>query len=238
MNSNLKTSLLGLLAGLSSVAVFASGTATDTAANYASSWGNSPPNNGSGFGPWSFNFINASNPPYVGTYLDLTSYGNPDGALSPTGPNGYAWGTYANGLDSFGNPGAFQATRPFTTGASGSASLYNQTFSMLLGSKSIGSSQNQSLGVSIGTAFSLLYSGGGPDNLMLSVDGGAPNGTGVTFANINSGLKISLSVSGPLNSPAEVFSLVLSPAAGGPSYATLNGTFNAAAYNTSSFTVS
>jgi hypothetical protein len=240
MNSNLKTSLLGLLAGLSSVAVFASGTATDTASNYSASgaWGNSPipANLGSGFGNWNFTFINASNPPYAGTYLDLASYGNPDGALYPAGPGGFAWGTYANGSNPSGT-GAFEAMRPFTTGASGSSSLYNQTFSMLFASQGVGTSQGQSMGVNIGSAFSLLYSGGGPDSLMVSVDGGAPISTGVTQANLTSGLKISLSVSGPLNSPAEVFSLVLGPAAGGPAYATLNGTFNSAVYDTSSFTV-
>jgi hypothetical protein len=116
--------------------------------------------------------------------------------------------------------------------------LYNQTFSILFASQGVGTSQGQSMGLNIGTAFSLLYSGGGPDSLMVSVDGGAPISTGVTQANLTSGLKISLSVSGPLNSPSEVFSLVLGPAAGGPAYFTLPGTFNSAAYNTSSFTVS
>jgi hypothetical protein len=240
MNSNLKTSLLGLFAGMSSLAVFASGTATDTAANYSASgaWGNSPipANLGSGFGPWSFNFINANNPPYCGTYLDLASYGNADGALYPSGTNGFAWGTYANGSNTNGT-GAFEATRPFTTGPSGTASLHNQTFSMLFASGGVGTSLGQSMGLNIGSAFSLLYSGGGADSLMVSVDGGAPISTGVTQANLTGGLSISLSVSGPLSSPAEVFSLVLGPAAGGAPYVTLNGTFNAAIYNTSSFTV-
>ena len=236
MNANLKTSILSLLAGMTSAAVFASGTATDTAANYSASgaWGNSPTpaNLGSGFGAWTFNFINANNPPYVGTYLDLASYGNVDGALS----GGFAWGTYANGSNPAGT-GAFEATRAFTTGASGSASLYNQTFSMLFASAGVGTSQGQSMGVNIGNAFSLLYSGGGPDSLMVSIDGGAAISTPVTQANLTAGISISLSISGPLNSPAEVYTLVLSPAAGGPAYATLNGTFNAAVYNTSSFTV-
>src|SRR5579859_6206696 len=231
MNSRLKTAILGSLAVMTSAAVFAAGTATDTAANYVGNWGSgSPPNLGSGFGAWNLIFMNANSPPYVGTYLDQTSYGNPDGALS----SGYAWGTYANGAP--GN-GSFEAMRAFTTGSSGSASLYNQTFSMLLGSKSVGASAGQSLGVNIGSAFSLLYSGGGPDSLMLSVDGGAPGATGVTQANLTSGLLISLTVSGALNSPTEAYLLALSPAAGGPAYYSVAGTFNAASYNTSSFAV-
>ncbi len=231
MNSNLKTYALGLIVGMYGAALFASGTASDTAANYVSTWGGAtPPNMGSGFGPWSLSYINANNPPYVGTYLDLASYGNTDGALS----GGYAWGTYANGAP--GN-GSFMAMRPFTPGPSGSSSLYNQTFSMLLASGGVGSSLGQSLGVNIGSAFSLSYSGGGADSLMLSVGGGAPSPTPVTQANIIGGLSISLSVSGPLNSPTEAYTLVLGPAAGGPAYATINGTFDASYYDTASFTV-
>jgi hypothetical protein len=228
MNSKLKTSALGLILGMSSAALFAANTASDTAANYAASWGSAPPNLGSGFGDWSFVLYNANSPPYVGTYLDLASYNNSDGALS----GGYAWGTYANGGS---GDGSIQITRPFTTGASGSSSLYNQTFSMVIGSAGVGSSPGQALAVNIGTAFGLSYTGGGADNMMLTVGGGGgPIATPVTFGDINGGLIISLSVSGALNSMTEGYTLALSPAAGGAAYYTTSGTFDASAYDTSS----
>jgi len=44
--------------GLSATGAFAAATANDTAANYTTSWGTSPPNNGSGFGPWNVTINN------------------------------------------------------------------------------------------------------------------------------------------------------------------------------------
>jgi hypothetical protein len=230
MNMSLKTSAIALAMGLSISGVFAAGTASDTAANYTGgSWSTSPPNLGSGFGAWNFtDDNNNSSGPYAGTYLDQTSYGNSDGVLSA----GYAWGTYANGGS--GN-GYVDMTRSFTAGPSGSTSLYNQTFSVGIGSSGIGGS-GQSMSASIGSAFSVGYAGGGPDNMLLSVDGGAATPLPVDFANLNAGLQISLAVSGPLNSATEGYTLTLSPFSGGPAYFVGSGTFDSSTYNTSSFT--
>lgn len=212
--------------GLSVSGALGAAAAFDTAANYVGTWGTSAANLGSGFGAWNFALNNNTSPPYVGTYLDQTSYGNPDGALS----SGYAWGIYANGGS--GN-GSFVMSRPFTSGG-GSASLVNQTFSVLIGSGGIGGA-GSSISLSVGTAFTLSYAGGGSDNLTLSVDGGAGAALPVNFANINSGLQIALSVSGPLNSTTEGYSLIFNPAAGGPSIYSTSGTFDSSAFNTSSF---
>ncbi len=229
MNSTFKTLAIALAMGLSASGAFAAATASDTAANYVGTWGTSPANLGSGFDAWVFTLNNANNPPYVGTYLDQTSYGNPDGVLSA----GYAWGTYANG----GSPviGSIEMNRPFTAGPSGSLSLYNQTFSIDIGSGGIGGS-GSSAGVNVGTAFGLSYVGGGPDNLWLSVDGGAATALPVAFGALNGGLQVALAVSGPLNSAAEGYTLTLSPAAGGPAIYSGSGTFDASSFNTSSFT--
>jgi len=231
MNQNLKTSAIALAMGLSTVGAFAAGTASDTAANYSGNWSTTPPNLGSGFGSWTFtdNNVGSGSGPYAGTYLDLASYGNSDGALS----GGYAWGTYANGGS--GN-GYLDMSRSFLAGPSGSASLYNQTFSMVIGAAGVGNA-GSSVGLSIGNAFNVSYVGGGSDNMVLSVDGGAANPVPVAFANLNAGLEVSLAVSGPLNSLTEGYSLTLSPAAGGSAYYVGTGTFDSLDYNTSSFTL-
>jgi hypothetical protein len=229
MNPNLKTSAIALAMGFSAFGALAAGSAYDTAANYSSSWSTSPPNLGTGFGSWTFTDNNSGSGPYAGTYLDQTSYNNSDGALS----GGYAWGTYANGGS--GN-GYVDMTRNFLAGPSGSASLYNQTFSVLVGSSGIGGA-GSSMSVNVGTAFSVGYAGGGSDNMFLSIDGGAASALPVAFANLNSGLQISLAVSGPLNSASEGYTLTLSPASGGPAYDVLSGTFDSLDYNTSSFTL-
>ena len=212
---------------------FAAATATDTAANYTGGWSASTtPNLGSGFGAWNVQAVNNNNPPYSGTYLDLATYGNPDGVLSPGGSGGAAWGTYANGGD---GSGVLVMSRAFTAGPSGSSSLYNQTFSVGIGSGGIGGT-GSSIVLNIGTAISLTYLGGGADNFNLIVDGGGASVIPVTFANQNGGLLIALSVSGPLNSATENYTLALSPFAGGSPYYTTSGTFNSAAFNTASFT--
>jgi hypothetical protein len=229
MSPTFKASAIALAMGLSASGAFAAATASDSAANYASpGWGTSAANLGSGFGPWSFAVLNNSSPPYVGTYLDQTSYGNPDAVLS----SGYAWGTYANG--GAGN-GSFAMTRPFTAGPSGSTSLYNQTFSLDVGSGGVGGS-GSSMSVNIGTALGLSYVGGGPDNFYLSIDGGAGSPIPVTFGDLGGGLQIALAVGGPLNSPSEAYALTLSPVSGGPAYFSGSGTFDASSFNTSSFT--
>ncbi len=141
--------------GLAGGSAFAAATASDTAANYSGGGGGgtTPPNDGSGFGAWNITLNNATSPPYVGTYLDNGS---------PIVTSGFSWGTYANGT---GDNGSFNAIRPFTAGASGSASLYNQTFSLDIASGGVGDGNggppNSSLGFSIGNAFSFVYLGTG-----------------------------------------------------------------------------
>jgi hypothetical protein len=228
VNSTLKTLAIALAMGLSVSGAFAAGTASDTAANYASTWGTTPPNMGSGFGVWNNNAINNNSPPYAGTYLDQTSYNNPDGVLSGT----YAWGTYANGGS---GDGAFSLSRPFTAGASGSTSLFNQTFSIGIGSGGIGGT-GSGISLNIGTAFTLSYLGGGADNMWLSVGGGSPTALPVNFSNLNGGLLVALSVSGSLNSATEGYTLTLSPFAGGSAFYSGGGTFDSSSYDTSSFT--
>jgi hypothetical protein len=218
-----------LALGFSSASVFAAATATDTAANYAGSWSATPANLGSGFGPWANQVVNNDSPPYAGTYLDQTSYGNADGVLSA----GYAWGTYANSATTV-TPEMI-LSRPFLAGASGSTSLYNQTFTLGIGSSGVGGT-GSSISVNIGTAFALSYIGGGADNFVLGVDGGAASPIPVAYANLNGGLEIALSVSGALNSLSEAYTLALSPFAGGSPFYTTSGTFDSKDYNTSSFT--
>jgi hypothetical protein len=73
--------------GLSGGTVFAAASAFDTAANYIGTWGNTPPNGGSGFGSWDIEYFNGNNPVYSGTYLD---------ASSAVTSSGYSWGMYAD----------------------------------------------------------------------------------------------------------------------------------------------
>jgi len=209
--------------GLSGGAAFAAGTAADTASNYSGGgWGNTPPNNGSGFGAWNVTLNNPNNPPYVGTYLDT-------GSAIVTG--GYSWGTYANG--SPGN-GSISITRPFTAGASTSSSLFNQTFSFDLSSGGVGPGQGD-LSVEIGNAFLFQYLGAGSDNFIFNDPTSGLITTPVDFGELNAGLVVSLAVSGALNSTSEGYTFTVSPFAGGSPLYTTSGTFDSSAYNTSSF---
>jgi hypothetical protein len=215
--------------GLSACGAFAAANAADQASNY-SSWNDvTSPNLGSGFGAWTI-VDNNANPPYAGTYLDLATYGNPDVVVG--GTPSQAWGVYANGGS--GN-GFIDLTRAFNTGG-GSASLVNQTFSVAFNSSGIGGT-GQSIGLAVGTAFSLGYAGGGPDNMTLSVDGGVANPISVNYAALAAGINLALTVTGPVNSTSEGYSLVISPFAGGPAIYSASGTFNSSAFNTSSFTL-
>lgn len=224
--SGITASAALLALGFSSATAFAAATASDTAGNYAGSWGTSPANNGTGFGAWNGNAQNNNSPPYVGTYLA----GSSDTPIVDGSNN--AWATYANG--SPGN-GAMIFTRPFTAGAvSGSSSLYNQTFSFELGSGGVGPGQGL-LSVGVGNAFLLEYDGTGSDNMLLSVDGGTSAGTGVGFSALTAGLDISLAVSGAVNSPTEAYTFRIASFSGNTTLFSQSGTFNSATYNTSQF---
>jgi hypothetical protein len=234
MNSTLKLgslrlhqSAVVLALGLSGVAAFGAGTASDTASNYTSGgWNNTPSNYGSGFGAWSVALNNAYSPPYVGTYLDTGA---------PVVSGGYAFATYANGG---GNNGSISIDRAFTAGTSGSTSLYDQAFSVNLSSGGVGNGSggppNSELSVGVGTAFSFSYLGTGSDNFLFSVDGATPISTTVNFSQLNAGINISLAVSGALNSPSEGYTLTVSSLSASVLYTT-SGTFDSSAYNTSYF---
>ena len=229
MNSSIKPLAIALAMGLSASGAFAAATAYDTSANYTGGWSASTtPNLGSGFGAWSV----ASNDgggvaPYAGTYLDLASYSNPDTVLT----GGSSWGVYANGAaNAFIN-----ISRAFNTGG-GSASLVDQTFSFAFNSSGIGNA-GQSIGLNVGSAFSLGYAGGGADNMTLSVDGGAASPISVNYAQMAAGINVALTVTGPVNSTSEGYSLVISPFAGGPALYTTSGTFDSSVYDTASFTL-
>lgn len=222
-----KTTLLTVSLALCSGYAWAAATASDSAVNYApSSWGSfSPPNEGTGFGNWS---ISGGGGGSYGTYLDQASYNDGDGVVD----SGYGWGTYANGASS----AYIDLTRPFTTDGNGNTSLVNNLFSVGIGSDGIGNA-GQSMGINIGSAFSLEYAGGDGDNMSLSVDGGSYNPlTGVNYADLNGGLLVSLEVTGPANSMNESYELTIQPFAGGTPYYTTMGTFDSADYNTASFT--
>ncbi|MGA9778843.1 MAG: PEP-CTERM sorting domain-containing protein [Limisphaerales bacterium] len=226
-----KTSVIVAVLGLSACGASAALTASDIAANYSGGWSTSTsPNLGSGFGAWSFLDNDGGGvAPYAGTYLDLATYGNPDTVVGGTPSS--SWGVYANGAAN-----AFiDISRAFTTDGS-TASLNNQTFSVAFNSSGIGST-GQSIGLSVGSAFSLAYAGGGADNMTLSVDGGAANAISVDYAQLAAGINLALTVTGPLSSTTEGYSLVISPFAGGPALYTGTGTFDSSAYNTSSFTL-
>jgi hypothetical protein len=229
MNMTLKYSAIAIAMGLSVSSAFAAATAYDTSANYTGGWSTgTSPNFGSGFGAWSFlSNDGGGSPPYAGTYLDLVSYGNPNTVLT----GGSSWGVYANGAAN----AYIDITRAFNTGG-GSASLVNQTFSAAFNSSGIGGT-GQSIGLSVGSAFSLAYAGGGADNMTLSVDGGAANAITVNYAQLSAGINLVLTVTGPVNSTTEGYSLAINPFAGGPALYTSSGIFDSSVYNTSSFTL-
>lgn len=223
--SPIKSSAIILALGLSGGMAFAAATANDTASNYnGPGWSASPSNLGSGFGAWNIIISGAGNPPYVGTYLDSSS---------TVVSGGYSWGTYANSGGVSGTEN-ISITRPFTTDGS-SSSLFNQTFSYALSSAGVGPGQGLLSG-SVGNAFSFAYNGTlAGDNMLLTVDGGTPITTPVSFAELGSGIVVSLTVSGPLNSVAEGYTFTVSPYAGGSPLYSTSGTFDSSSFNTSSF---
>ncbi len=220
------TALLAL--GFSGVTAFATPRPpVDTAGNYTGGlWSTTPPNNGTGFGAWSVNVQNNDGPPYAGTFLAGA------GDTPIVDGSGNAWGVYANSAQGNTLP-AVTFTRPFTAGVSGSSSLFDQTFSFRLGTAGVGPGQGL-LSAGVGSAFLLQYNGAGADNLLLSIDGGTANGTGVGFTAINAGLNISLAVSGALNSPTENYALTIASLSN-TLCSLQSGTFDSSAFNTSQF---
>jgi len=228
-------SAIALALAFSAGTASASNAATDTASNYSSGgWGLTPPNNGSGFGPWTVMTFNANNPPYVGTYLDT-------GSSVTSG--GYSWGTYANGTGDNGNIHLF---RPFTVAAggyndpSGLGTLYNQTFSVSLSSDQVGNGSGGPPGSAFGfqlatgqnfntasTVLYLVYRGTSlTDNLYLwdnNTDTETP--VPVTFAELHSGITVSVAVG---NNPDGLnpYTLTISPFSGGGPYDVITGDEN------------
>jgi hypothetical protein len=207
--------------------------ANDNASNYAAGgWGNTPPNNGAGFGPWNVAITDGSNPPYVGTYLD--SYGNaPNIATS-----GYTWGTYSNTPDAT-NANRIDLMRPLTVNPtgyqdpSGLGTLYNQTFSVAMLTGGLGNGNggppNSALGFSLETGQGpsatpvLTFEGIGYNSIDASVlidnDGTNSSTVPVTYAEFNAGIVVSVAVG---NNPDGLnpYSITISPALGGAPYYT------------------
>jgi hypothetical protein len=226
---------IALALAFSAGTVSASNAASDTAANYsAGGWGLTPPNLGSGFGPWTVMTINAFNPPYVGTYLSTGSAVN---------SAGFAWGTYANGTGDNGNVHLF---RPFTPAGGGYSdpstlgTLYRQTFSVSLSSVGIGNGSggppNSAFGFQLATgqnfntastALYLVYRGTSAlDNMYIwDNNTGVETPVPVTFAELNAGLTVSVAVG---NNPDGLnpYTLTVSPFTGGSPYAIVNGAEN------------
>ena len=205
----------------------AASAAFDTAANYSGGgWGLTPPNNGTGFGAWS---ITVDDPAYAGTYLDTSS---------AVASGGYSWGTYAFG--DYGSsllPTIF-LTRPFTAGPSGSANLYNQTFSMDMSSDAVGIG---TFAVYFGSLFSLSYNAyNAPDNMFLvdssndviPTTGPISVYTSINFSELNAGINISVAVSGPLVG-IDTFTLTVSPVSGGSPLYTYSNNYDASTQDSS-----
>lgn len=214
---------------LSSQVAEAAMSASDSAANY-SSWNTTPPNNGTGFGAWNIVVANNNSPPYVGTYLansgNILTSGNQFGAYANQGPN--------NGRIDF--------YRPFTVNPSGYqdpsglGTLYGQTFSVALASDGVGNGNsgppNSAFGFSLQTGqgagatsvLTLEYVGTqANDNMVLIDNNGTDNTTvPVTFANLNGGLSVSVSV-GTNPDGLNPYTISISPFAGGPAYYTFSG---------------
>ncbi len=210
----------------------ASATASDTASNYsAGGWGLTPPNLGTGFGPWTAMALNGNNPPYVGTYLSTGSAVN---------SGGYAWGTYANGT---GDNGSMHLFRPFTVAGggyndpSGLGTLFNQSISVSLSSAGVGNGSGGPPGSAFGfqlatgqnfntasTALYLVYRGTSPTDNMYIWDNntGVETPVAVTFAELNAGLTVSVSV-GSNPDGLNPYTLTISPFSGGGPYATVTG---------------
>jgi hypothetical protein len=103
--------------------------AKDDASNYTS-WGGDGDNAGVGFSGWVFRADN--NPPnyYAGSYLaDTNSNGSLDGV--GTGPNGKAWGTYANDGSAIEHP-RMAAFRGFGWNGSTSTNALSRTSDQFL----------------------------------------------------------------------------------------------------------
>jgi len=227
-----KSSIIAIAFGLSTGAAFAAATANDTASNYSGGgWGTTPPNDGTGFGSWNVTVDNNNGPPYVGTYLAGSGTGNSGTPIVDGGGN--AWGVYANGGS---GTGEIILMRPFTTGSSGSASLYNQTLSFELGSGGVGPGQGL-LSVEIGNAFDFQYIGSGVDDFEFNdpSTAGDPANTGVDFSELSAGIDVSLMVSGALNSTSENYTFTVSPFVGGSPLYSTSGTFDSSSFNTASF---
>lgn len=221
--------MLALSAGVAGAA----NSAFDGAVNYApSSWSTSPPNDGSGFGPWNISVVNNFGPPYAGTYL------NGGGAVA-TG--GYSFGTYANNAQGTTYP-SINLARPFTVNPSGYqdpsglGTLYNQTVSVSLASDGVGNGNsgppNSAFGLSLQTGqgagatsvLTLEYVGTqANDNMVLIDNNGTDNTTvPVNFGNLNSGITVSVNV-GSNPDGLNPYTLTVTPFAGGPALFTYSG---------------
>lgn len=204
--------LLGAVA-LSARPAFAALAATDNAANYAISggWGFTPPNDGTGWGPWNVVATDSAGPPYSGTYL--ANGGSDAYAATQIGTAGYAWGTYSNSPDST-NLNRIDLYRTFTVNPigyqdpSGKGTLYNQTISLNMLSYGVGNGTggppNSALGFSLDTGtgagalpvltFEYTGTNSGDSAVLIDNDGTNNSTTPVNFADFNAGIQVYVTV--------------------------------------------
>jgi hypothetical protein len=210
---------LGTVWGLSAGQAFAAASASDSASNYVSVWGLTPPNNGTGFGNWGL--VGGSSSGDYNTFLAGIS----DTPIVDNGGN--AWAIYANSVPL---PGYLSASRAFLPGPSASTSLFNQTISFDLAVSGVTSGPSGYFEVNLaGLDFGFQEDGPNrPFTYFQNVSGDTLVDPAISLSQWEAGLAVSISVSGPLNSTSEGYTLTVSPFAGGPALYSTSGTFNSA----------
>lgn len=210
----------GIVWGLSAGLAFAAASASDSASNYVSVWGTSAPNNGTGFGNWSF--VGGQNNTYYSTYLAGIS----DTPIVDTGGN--AWAITVNHITA----GFLQVGRAFSAGPSGSTSLFNQTISFDLAVSGVpapspdlppGDFEASVGGVSLG------FQEDGPNpsyTFLYNATSATTVKPAISLSQWEAGLAVSIAVSGPLNSTSENYTVTVSPFSGGPTIYSNSGTFD------------
>jgi hypothetical protein len=216
---------LGTVWGLSAGQAFAAASASDSASNYVSVWGLSPPNNGTGFGNWGL-----VGGPSSGDYNTFLA-GISDTPIVDNGGN--AWALTSNSLPL---PGYLSASRVFLPGPSGSTSLFNQTISFDLAVSGVPSPSSSGPAgyfedYIAGLDFGLQEDGpNAPYTFFENVTSDTVLDPAISLSQWEAGLAVSISVSGPLNSTSENYTLTVSPFAGGPALFSNSGTFDSSRF--------
>jgi hypothetical protein len=221
----------GMVWGMSAGLALAAASANDSASNYVSVWGTSPPNNGTGFGNWGFN-----GGPSSGMYNTFLA-GISDTPIVDGGGN--AWALSANSVPI---SGYLAASRAFTPGPSASASLYNQTLSFDMAVSGVPSPSPSAppgyFEVTVGSlSFGFQEDGSlAPYTYLDNTTSNTLVDPAISLSQWNAGLAVSISVSGALNSSAENYTLTVSPFSGGGPIFSNSGTFDSSRFVPSAVT--